>query len=153
MSSTEIPYAPISLRVCYAISGAEIAYQPARRCGTDREYPPTVLLSDVRYATPLRNCFAMSDTGQAYGVLSVLREVRYCDRRAYAMSGTCIAYRGTGTGYLSYARTTRCARMMLRRFYAMCGTDTAYGATRHCYAMCGTAIAYGATSLLCNVQY
>eukprot|EP00961_Rhodomonas_salina_P087113 1171808-Rhodomonas_salina.3 len=78
----------------------------------------------------------------------------------YAMSGTDIAY---ATGLLCDVRYwyTACFGLAMRSpvlaygthlLYAMCGTDTAYGATRRRQMIAGT-LRYLPTRSLCDVRY
>eukprot|EP00961_Rhodomonas_salina_P030666 412478-Rhodomonas_salina.1 len=99
-------------RVCYAMSGTELAYG-----ATDGGVACTVLSP---YAPAMRCPVLMERT--VYGAIAL--------RRRYGVSGTERAYGATGRGggvglYCHWYLPTR----VLRACYAMCGTDVAYGAT------------------------
>eukprot|EP00961_Rhodomonas_salina_P187074 2526144-Rhodomonas_salina.1 len=109
MSGTDIAYGPMRLRASYAMSGTDIESHVV--CGTDLAYcaistrvlrksPRIILSSYCPRATRLRAC--------------------------YAMSGTDIAYQGLGIHHDPYTEATG-----LRVWCcAVCGTELAYGATR-----------------------
>eukprot|EP00961_Rhodomonas_salina_P301054 3940311-Rhodomonas_salina.6 len=80
------PYALISLRTRYGMSGTGIAYALAMRCpeGAEEEEDVELTLWEVRRAICLLDCYAMSGTDIARGDISL--------RARYAMSGTDIAY-------------------------------------------------------------
>eukprot|EP00961_Rhodomonas_salina_P303312 3941188-Rhodomonas_salina.5 len=107
-----------ALRVCYAMSGTEIAHRQAVGCAA------TALKHPTTRGSPLRTCYAVSGTHIAYGGKRL--------RTWYAMSGTEIVYGATripmqSTRYHvilpSYAFATRCpvlTRDMPVPSYARC---------------------------------
>eukprot|EP00961_Rhodomonas_salina_P253346 3424094-Rhodomonas_salina.2 len=124
LSGTKTAYAAI----CYAICGTEMAYAAVRCVATCRSaakaarvtcHPPTRVLRDVRIC-----CYAICGTRIAHAVVSAYEGATRCPTMSYApTSFLCdVRYRHRLGPMLLVAR--RC-------WYAMCGTEIAYGATRY----------------------
>eukprot|EP00961_Rhodomonas_salina_P041637 560421-Rhodomonas_salina.2 len=86
MSGSDIAYDASSLRSCYAVSGTDLAYG-ATRPELLRQYLRMLQLEYQRCSTSLRACYAMSDTGLRAMLL----------RACYAITGTDDAYGATST--------------------------------------------------------
>eukprot|EP00961_Rhodomonas_salina_P199132 2686125-Rhodomonas_salina.2 len=140
-------------RLCYAMSGTDLAYGPAVSIPAARTAGGSEVAS---YPIGRLACYAMPGTDLAYRTTPSLCAVQYGHtlslRACYALSGTdvgCIGGGGKRRGCRGCALQDKVSpaisyRYLLRARYAMSDTGMAT-VLRPCYAISGTDLAYRAT--------